>query len=221
MLRLVLEKLGVTDEFSGPHCEWEGVMCDEEEQCAQILDFANRNLTGDLPAELGYLSSLTHLWFGDNPKLRGSFQPLKPLKSLIALDMDNSQVTGCLEDLQHLKHLEHLTLRKAQVGGYLEALRDLTNIVRLDLSATQVSGRLDALRDLKNMTQVLLHGTGITGQFLGHCWQRFLILICIATSHSVEIYLDKAVLAMVISQNPVPNQAQKTLGLGLGFCRKT
>ena len=173
MLRLVLQKLGINDELSEHHCEWEGIDCDEEQQCVEALDLKGRNLTGVLPAELGSLTSLTTLWLRNNPKLTGSLQALKPLTLLYRLDMENTQVTGRLEDLQSLTHMKFLNLRELKVTGQLEAMKTLNEIEWLDVSSTDVTGGLEALKDLKEASRLILRGTRISGQLLYHVRQCF------------------------------------------------
>ncbi|CAE7214042.1 MSP1, partial [Symbiodinium pilosum] len=156
------------------YCEWEGIRCDEEsKKCVEWIDVAEKNLTGELPMELGKLANLTNLWLGENLLLSGNLHALSPLVKLRQLELPNTQITGELDALQGMKQLEYLVLSQSLVHGKLEALQELKQLRELSLSRTNVSGDLGALQELVDIEDVQLSETQVTGHLkalhgLGH-----------------------------------------------------
>ena len=175
-LRASLRILGVAGDKmkDANYCEWEGIRCDEEsKKCVEWIDVAEKNLTGELPMELGKLANLTNLWLGENLLLSGNLHALSPLVKLRQLELPNTQITGELDALQGMKQLEYLVLSQSLVHGKLEALQELKQLRELSLSRTNVSGDLGALQELVDIEDVQLSETQVTGHLkalhgLGH-----------------------------------------------------
>jgi hypothetical protein len=98
-------------------CSWSGVTCSDDATVTS-LNWANTGLTGELPAEMGLLRSLTHL------------------------DLAENQIGGPLPDaLYDLTELESLYLHQNKLTGTISNLiENLYGLVNLYLSNNELSG---------------------------------------------------------------------------------
>ncbi|CAE7198758.1 unnamed protein product [Symbiodinium sp. CCMP2592] len=168
-LRVALQKLGFANEkLNGDdHCEWEseGIFCSKTEtHCVEYIWLHEKNLTGKLSVELGKLTRLTHMWFGENPQLSGNLGTLSALADLVQLDLQNTKVTGELNTLKNLRKLQFLNLFHTKVHGKLEALSNLVELVELDLSRTGIRVSVETLKNFDTMTKIMLAETQTSGE---------------------------------------------------------
>ena len=111
---------------NAPMGEWHGVITDSDGRVTELSLSTNR-LTGEIPAELGSLTSLRRLY------------------------LFNNQLTGSIPaELGSLTNLTELQLRSNQLTGSIPAeLGDLTNLTELQLRSNQLTGCIPAgLRDV-------------------------------------------------------------------------
>ena len=122
-----------------PLDEWEGVTTDDEGRVAK-LEVNGNDLTGEIPAELGNLTNLTHLSLSFN------------------------QLTGAIPaELGDLTNLQTLYLDGNQLTGEISAeLGDLTNLTHLDLYLNQLTGEIPAeLGSLPSLEGLQLHNNPV------------------------------------------------------------
>ena len=115
-----------------PMREWHGVVTDDEGRVA-VLFLASNQLTGEIPTELGNLSSLTQLSLSIN-QLTGEIPTeLGNLSSLTRLSLSSNQLTGEIPtELGNLSSLQRLWLNNNQLTGEIPTeLGNLSNLTQL------------------------------------------------------------------------------------------
>ena len=122
------------------------------------LDLSGRQLAGRLPARLGDLTSLRHLFLDDN-SLSGSIPAaLGTLTRLRDLHLDDNQLSGSVPAaLGNLTQLRSLQLTRNELSGSIpSSLGDLTQLLSLHLQRNELSGSIpSSLGDLTRLG--LLH----------------------------------------------------------------
>ena len=153
-----------------PIREWHGVTSDASGRVTGLLLESNE-LVGEIPKELGSLSNLKRLEFGNN-QLTGEIpRELGNLSALEALQLGSSPATGGLsgripKELGSLSKLEALNLRFNQLTGEVPAeLGNLTSLETLLLGFNRLSGEIPAeLGGLSNLRRLELVYNGLTGK---------------------------------------------------------
>jgi len=115
---------------------------------------SGNNLTGSLPAEIGYLSKLQRLYLGNNHITGGIPLELGNLNSLMRLDLYNNQLSGSIPaEIGNLSNLENLYLDKNQLSGSIpDGLGNLVSLIELDVSSNLLIGSIPIqLGDLTNL----------------------------------------------------------------------
>ena len=138
---------------NSPMGEWHGVTTDSDGRVTQLLLYGNQ-LTGEMPAELGSLSSLEGLYL-DNNQLTGQMPAeLGNLTNLTILRLYRNQLTGEMPaELGSLTNIEELYLDNNQLTGEIPAeLGNLTNLTILRLYRNQLTGEIPA--ELGNLTNL-------------------------------------------------------------------
>ena len=132
----------------------------------EVLRLASNQLTGEIPAELGDLSNLEYLYLFNN-QLTGEIPAeLGNLTNLKWLHLSSNQLTGEIPaELGNLTNLRWLRLYDNQLTGEIPAeLGDLTNLKGLRLYDNQLTGEIPAeLGDLTNLTELQLRSNQLTG----------------------------------------------------------
>ena len=132
-----------------------------------VLDLLENQLTGEIPAQLGSLISLERLNLRAN-QLSGEIpEDLGSLASLERLDLYDNRLSGEIpEELGNLANLEWLDLGYNQLSGVItEELGNLTNLEWLDLSYNQLSGEIPAeLGNLSDLLGLGLYGNQLSGE---------------------------------------------------------
>ena len=152
----------LTDEPIG---DWYNVNTDNDGRVTR-LDLSFNQLTGEIPAELGRLSSLKWLYITNN-QLPGEIpEELGRLNNLRVLWLSNTQLTGEIpEELGNLSNLTHLRLNRNQLTGEIpEELGNLSNLRNLRLSDNELTGEIpEELGNIPNLREITLSGNSITG----------------------------------------------------------
>ena len=148
-----------------PIGDWHGVTTDSNGRVIR-LSLVSKQLTGEIPPELGGLSSLTALFLGSN-QLTGEIPPeLGGLSNLTELDLGSNQLTGEIPpELGGLSRLTDLRLRNNRLTGEIPPeLGGLSNLRQLSLSGNQLTGEIPPeLGGLSNLNRLWLHDNQLTG----------------------------------------------------------
>ena len=127
-----------------PLNEWYGVWTDSNGRVAG-LNLAYNFLQGQIPPEIGGLSSLDYLRLGGSYALTGPLpQEVFDLPKLRTLNLRNFNLGGAVPpEIARLTQLEWLSLAGAGLGGPLPAeITRLTNLHFLDLSYNDLVGSI-------------------------------------------------------------------------------
>ena len=166
-----------------PLGEWYGVTTDSGGHVTR-LDLNTNQLVGEIPPELGGLSNLQWLDFGNGTFSCGAqgCEPTSPsanrlsgempaelgdLANLIRLNLSANQLSGEIpSELGRLANLEYLSLTGNQLTGEIPPeLGDLASLESLGLSFNQLSGEIPSeLGDPANLELLRLSGTQLSGE---------------------------------------------------------
>ncbi len=145
-----------------PPEEWYGVEVDADGRIVG-LTLDDNNLEGELPAEIGHLSHLSHLAL-DNNNLEGELPPeLGDLNELTRLSIDNNRLSGKIPlELGSLANLLELRLSGNLLRGYWPELGELSKLEVLDLSDNPIrfAVTLHTFVDLSRLRVLDLSGLG-------------------------------------------------------------
>ncbi len=145
-----------------PLGEWYGVTTDDNGRVVR-LDLRSNWLEGEIPTELGILTSLEYLDLGFNG-LKGEIPPeLGGLSNLEFLSLSANQLTGEIPlELGSLANMTELYLTANRLSGEIPPeLGGLANLTELSLSANRLSGEIPP--ELGNLTSLENLGFGANG----------------------------------------------------------
>lgn len=128
-----------------PIGRWPGVTTDEQGRVTHLHLNDNR-LRGELPPELGNLTTLEELYLAQN-QLTGGIPPaIGNLTDLKHLVLFQNELTGAIPpELANLKNLERLVLYDNRLSGEIPpALGSLANLKRLYFAQNRFSGCIPA-----------------------------------------------------------------------------
>ena len=138
----------------------------QPDQPGKVLWLHRNRLTGEIPAELGGLTNLTHLALSTN-QLTGEIPAeLGDLSSLRRLGLGGNQLTGEIPaELVRLPNLTHLALSTNQLTGEIPAeLGDLTSLRQLGIGGNRLTGSIPAeLGNLTNLEVLQIYDNQLTG----------------------------------------------------------
>ena len=147
--------------------QWHGVTTDGTTGRVTDLYLTDNNLSGEIPADLGDLSSLQYLYLWQN-NLSGEIPAdLGDLSNLLVLFLEDNNLSGAIPaELGDLTNLQSLYLRNNNLSGEIPAdLGDLTNLQTLDLRNNNLSGEIpDELGDLTSLLNLFLDGNELSGE---------------------------------------------------------
>ncbi|MCY4437936.1 MAG: PQQ-dependent sugar dehydrogenase [Chloroflexi bacterium] len=150
---------------SAPVGEWHGVTVDARGHVIE-LRLQRNQLSGEIPPELGNLTSLTSLWLNNN-QLSGKIPPeLGNLTNLRELRLLRNQLSGEIPpELGNLTNLTELRLNHNQLSGEIPpALGNLASLTDLRLDWNQLSGDIPPeLGSLANLADLRLQRNLLSG----------------------------------------------------------
>ena len=148
---------------AAPLWSWYGVQADHQGRVFR-LELDRKDLTGEVPPELGNLANLQWLSLADN-NLTGEIPPeLGNLANLEWLDLSENDLTGEIPpELGNLANLERLSLSSNQLtGGIPPELGGFASLRELNLAGNAgMSGTLPAAWISLDMSELQLGGTGL------------------------------------------------------------
>ncbi len=160
--------------LNAPMTAWHGITLNAN-ACVSIVDLRNNNLTGNIPIELGDLSSLERLYLSNNA-LTGSIPTeLTSLYSLQHLWLFSNFLTGNIPpELGNLPSLTHLGIGSNQLTGSFPAeLGNLDKLIHLSVKNNQLDGCFAAnLRNLCNNDSLSAENID-TGNNFDASWNAF------------------------------------------------
>ena len=156
-----------------PLGEWFGVTTNQEGRVVSLAmsysdgeQWINNNVSGPIPPELAYLTSLEYVQFFDN-QLTGSIPPeLGKLANLTTLDFSANDLSGPIpSELGGLAKLTNLNLYGNDFSGPIPPeLGSLSNLTLLWLGRNQLTGPIPSeLGRLVNLEWLSLWGNALTG----------------------------------------------------------
>ncbi|XP_023755604.1 leucine-rich repeat receptor-like protein kinase TDR [Lactuca sativa] len=113
----------------GTQCSWSGVQCDPKTNRINSLDISNRNLSGTIPPEIRYLTSLRYLNISVNQFAGPLPVAIFELSSLQTLDVNHNLFSSVFPS--GISKLKHLTFFDAYSNSFTGPLP--TEFVRLRL----------------------------------------------------------------------------------------
>ena len=185
-----------TDEPLG---EWHGVTTDANGRVTRLV-LRGREMSGEIPSELGNLSDLTDLRLYRS-QLSGPIPPeLGKLTNLTVLYLYRNQLSGPIPpDLGNLTNLQWLYLYLNQLSGPIPSeLGNLSDLQGLSLSRNQLSGTIPPeLGNLANLESLYLRDNQLTG--------------CIPNTLGNTLFNDLSELSLPFCSPRVSNPADKAI----------
>lgn len=159
-----------------PVSTWHGVQAAGGK--VRILNLRNNNLSGTIPAELGWLDQMWRLLLGRN-SLSGSIPPEIFGPRLQDLELASNDLTGPIpEEIGRSTELEHVLLQGNELtGGIPETFGNLDSLVHVRLNSNMLTGEVPAAfgRTVASWTE--LHDNRLEGplprEFIGREMFRF------------------------------------------------
>ena len=150
-----------------PIADWNGVTVHRTQQRVTELQLDSRDMTGEIPTELGNLSKLQRLSLYNN-QLTGEIpDELGSLSNLQSLSLSNNRLTGEIPDeLDSLSNLQSLSLSNNRLTGEIPTeLDSLSNLQSLSLSNNRLTGEIPTeLGNLSKLQRLSLYNNQLTGE---------------------------------------------------------
>ena len=168
--------LGVRDTLAGssqlnwgtktPITDWDGVLVEGNPIRVSVLWLRDRNLSGNIPLEIGSLTGLKRLGIGNN-NLTGSIpSELSRLVNLEVLSLDSNYLGGTIPpELGEVSSLRVLNLGRNNLRGDIpHELGKLANLTELNLARNLLNGNVPSeLSGMKRLETLGLGGNDLSG----------------------------------------------------------
>ena len=147
---------------------WDGITISGGRVSEIELTTNKGNLNGNIPAEFGHLSALTHLHFWDNASLTGNIPAaLGHLSNLTVLALRRNKLTGAIPpELANLSAVEQFLLDDNELTGEIPPeLANLSTAQYLLLSRNQLTGEIPPeLGNLSSLLHLELRDNQLSGE---------------------------------------------------------
>ncbi|GKY92030.1 hypothetical protein MPSEU_000174600 [Mayamaea pseudoterrestris] len=141
-----------------------GVQCKGGGRKVDHIFLPNNNLKGELPQEMGLLTSMVHFSAFKNALSGALPTSLGMWKSLQYLNLQNNQLTGQLKDWFSFPKLEYLTLAGNGFSGDLpNSFYQLTSLHEAALNNNKFTGGVDVLNQCTNLKILYLQNNQLDG----------------------------------------------------------
>ncbi len=189
------------DVYSGwgkddtPVEDWEGLYFEDGKLVS--IELSDRNLKGDLPAEIGDLKDLIEIDLEEN-QITSLPDELSNLTNLIYLDLEENALTGELPAvIAGMPNLEYLYLAHNNLEGTIPDswLNNLSNLIRFSIGSNRMSGTITKAQQQSPMWQSLLANSYSDWRGFGHQQDGYGITIECAIT---EIQLPKTVYRLAV-----------------------
>ena len=145
--------------------DWYGVVITNN----RVSGLDRSDLAGEIPAELGNLTNLEHLYLRGNDLTGEIPAELGNLSNLDDLRLNKTRLTGAIPpELGNLANLRTLYLINNQLTGEIPAeLGNLANLTSLSLAANRLTGEIPpelGNRNLSNFWSLNLNSNELTGE---------------------------------------------------------
>ena len=154
-----------TWDLSLPMDEWYGVILSES-GCVVQLNLHSNQLSGNIPGDIGNLSSLTHLYLYENNLIGSIPLEIGNLTGLTYLNLRNNQFSGNIPaELGNLTELTYLNMGTNNLTGSIPPeLGNLVELTDLLLYANQLSGSIPLeIGNLDKVTRLYLSNNQLSG----------------------------------------------------------
>ena len=148
-----------------PISEWYGITVDVNGR-VNGLYLSSNDLTGEIPEEIGSLTSLKWLYLSSNDLTGEIPEELGALTNLQRLVLSRNQLTGPIPDeVSNLTNLRWMLLGNNNLDGTIPAdIGNFTDLQFLYLNGNQLTGEIPAdLGDLANLERIWLYNNQLTG----------------------------------------------------------
>lgn len=170
VLRTLYEKLdgpnwGNSWNLNGRITQWSGVTLNNN-QCVSALNLSSRNLSGEIPVDIGNFTNITSINLSNNQITGGLPEELGKLTTLITLNVQNNNMSGIIPtEIYALQTLENLNLSSNQLNGDIEPdIGSLINLKSLRLNSNNFTGAVPPeLSNLNNLNVLLLNDNELGG----------------------------------------------------------
>jgi len=149
-------------------CEWEGIVCDQNQQVIEI-NLQDNRLSGKIPVDLANLGFLQKLNLSHNSLQDSIPENFYQLHHLKELHLEYNQLSGELpETLFHIEQMEKLFLNNNQFKGTIlsqsSQIMRLSNVVEINISNNQFSGLFsNNIHYLSNLIMLDISQNNFTG----------------------------------------------------------
>ncbi|GAX25743.1 hypothetical protein FisN_8Hh358 [Fistulifera solaris] len=149
----------------GKQSTWDqGVTCGDTKN-AEILFIAGNGLSGELPPELGFLSTLWHLSLYDNDLSGALPSEMQHLTKLWFVGLEENNLEGPIPSwINKWTDLEFLALGTNWFSGSLPSFAGLTKLKEISLYENELTGSIDSLNQATSLTAIFANTNSFSGR---------------------------------------------------------